>query len=75
MNINPKLNALFKPEAQRPATIMDRTTAAAREITEAAALARAERTARLRATRLEREAFPAPPPAKKPAAKRKTSKA
>lgn len=74
MNVNSRLSDFFKPEAARPATMMDRTTAVAREITDAAARDRAERTARLRAMRLERAAF-ADAPAKRPVAKRKSAKA
>jgi hypothetical protein len=74
MTLNSRLAALFKPDVVRPATPMDRTTAAAREITEAAARSRRELTARLRATRLEREAFNIPP-VKKPTAKRSARKA
>jgi hypothetical protein len=76
MKISPKMSALFAPTPERPATLMDRTTAVAREITEAATQARNEATARLRAKRLELEAIagPADPAPAKKAGARKTPK-
>jgi hypothetical protein len=77
VKINAKMTALFAAAPVRPATLLDRTTAAARDITEAATLARNEATARLKAKRLELQAIVGAPdkaPSKAPAAKRKPPK-
>lgn len=67
------MNALFGSDVPRTATPMDRTSAVAREITDAATRLRAENTARLRAARLERAA-PEAARAKKAAAKPRSGK-
>jgi HAMP domain-containing protein len=63
------MNALFKPGAPKPATQLDRTTAAARDIVDTAARLRAEKTERLRALRQEHEAQD-PQATEKPPSKR-----
>lgn len=50
-----KTNSRFTPELPKPMTVHDRTSAAARAITEIEAELRAEKTARLRAIRLGHE--------------------
>ncbi|MCA0045341.1 hypothetical protein [Celeribacter litoreus] len=50
-----KADALFSRPAAKPATAYDKTSAAAREITEAEAALRAEKTANLKAARLARD--------------------
>jgi hypothetical protein len=59
------IKAVFKPRPSRQETKADMTTRIAREILDIEASARIEKSERLRAARMAREALAAPAPARK----------